>query len=126
MKKIFVAIVCFVIFVNFSVCQAENDFDLNKNFHSQFQPVTNIFWGVVKVKTYLSLREQPNVNSREIMRLPNGATIMFRESFRSDDPVDWLIVLSVSFNGKSYSSDADVLGYVHKNYVEVDLPEHIY
>ena len=124
MKKIFVAIVGLVIFVNFSVCQAENNFDLNKNFNSQSQPVSVIFSGVVKVKTYLSLREQPNVNSREIMRIPNGATIMFRESRL---PTEWLEVISVSFNGTTYTTDnVSRVGYVNKNYVEVDLPEHIY
>ena len=124
MKKILSVIVGLVILVNFSVCQAENNFDLNKNFNSQFQPVSVIFSGVVKVKTYLSLREQPNVNSREIMRIPNGAEIMFRESRL---PSEWLEVISVSFNGTTYTTDnVSRVGYVNKNYVEVDLPEHIY
>ena len=112
MKKIFAVIVGLVILVNFSVCQAENNFDLNKNFNSQFQPVSVIFFGVVKVKTYLSLREQPNVNSREIMRIPNGSRLVLR--FFGDQ--DWWEVLTI--NGNYYGvNPGDGIGYVSARYV---------
>lgn len=90
-----------------------SDFNLNTN----FKPVSVIFSGIVNVNSYLSLREYPNINSREIMRIPSGARIIFRESRNSSD---WLEVVSVDFNGKEYSDYTPHIGYVYSKYVDID------
>ena len=101
-----------IIFAN-SPVQAQSDFDLNKNFKSQLQPVSYIYNGrVVGISTYLSVREQPSVNSREIMRIPNGSQLVLR--FFGDQ--DWWEVLTI--NGNYYGvNPGDGIGYVSARYV---------
>ena len=114
MKKFFSAMILAVaiIFVSSSV-QAENNFDLNKNFKTQLQPVSYIYEGrVVGISTYLSVRERPSVNSREIMRIPNGSRLVLR--FFGDQ--DWWEVLTI--NGNYYGvNPGDGIGYVSARYV---------
>ena len=114
MKKFFSAMILAVaiIFVS-SPVQAENNFDLNKNFKTQLQPVTYIYEGrVVGISTYLSVRERPSVNSREIMRIPNGSRLTLR--FFGDQ--DWWEVLTI--NGNYYGvNPGDGIGYVSARYV---------
>ena len=92
--------------------QAESDFDLNKDFQSKLQPVTYIYSGrVVGISTYLSVRERPSVNSREIMRIPNGTELYLR--FHDND---WFQVLKI--NGNDYGIEPGYcIGYVSSRYV---------
>lgn len=70
---------------------------------------------VVNIQTYLSIREQPDVNSPEIMRIPNGT----RLSLRYTGNKDWWQVLSV--NGNSYNvSPGDAIGWASATYIQVD------
>ena len=50
------------------------------------------YWQVVGIRTYLSIREYPTVNSRELARIPNG-TILSDEGGRANG------FASVSYNG---------------------------
>ena len=113
LKKIFSAgiLIAVLIFVS-SPVQAENNFDLNKNFKSQLQPVTYIYEGrVVGISTYLSVRERPSVNSREIMRIPNGTELYLRVHDN-----DWFQVLKI--NGNDYGiRPGDYIGFVSRRYV---------
>ena len=92
--------------------QAESDFDLNKDFQSKLQPVTYIYSGrVVGISTYLSVRERPSVNSREIMRIPNGTELYLRVHDN-----DWFQVLKI--NGNDYGiRPGDYIGFVNARYV---------
>jgi len=112
-KKFFAAMLLTVamIFSTASV-QAQSDFDLNKDFNSKLVPVSNIYSGrVVGISTYLSVREQPSVNSREIMRIPNGTELYLRVYSN-----DWWQVLKI--NGNSYGvRPGDGIGYVSARYV---------
>ena len=49
-------------------------------------------WQVVGIRTYLSIREYPTINSRELARIPNG-TILSDEGGRANG------FASVSYNG---------------------------
>ena len=94
--------------------QAESDFDLNKDSNAKFQPTAhNIIGRVVGIKTYLSLRERPTVNSREIMRIPNGAELNYFDYY---DDEDWYSVNSVTFGGRTYKFDYTRC-YVNSKYV---------
>ena len=101
-----------VIFATVPV-QAQSDFDLNKDFNAQLQPVTNIYSGrVVGISTYLSVRERPSVNSREIMRIPNGTELYLRVHDN-----DWFQVLKI--NGNDYGiRPGDYIGFVSRRYVQ--------
>ena len=72
--------------------------------------------GIVSVSSYLVLREEPNANSREIMRIPNGAELLMRDEYIPG----WISVLSVSFDGKTFANDTvgDRIGYVNVKYVK--------
>ena len=98
--------------------QAESnfDFDLNTDFGSQIVFKSYIYGGrVVGIRTYLSLREYPNVNSRELMRIPNGAEL----SLRYTGNQDWWQVLAVTFNGQTYTNDySSGIGWVSAKYVQ--------
>jgi len=119
MKKFFAALTLFsaIIFAT-APAQAESNFDLNTDFNSQTVFKSYIYGGrVVGISTYLSIREYPNVNSREIMRIPNGAELSLR--FTGDQ--NWWQVLSVTFNGRTYSNRNDVaagIGWVSAKYVQ--------
>lgn len=116
MRKIFsvIILVTVLIFVAQPV-QAENNFDLNKDFYEKIIVLSNIYNGRVAVSEYLSLREEPNVNSREVMRIPNGAELILRERYVQG----WWEVLTVSFDGKTFSNDyaGDGIGWVSSKYV---------
>ena len=107
MKK-FLSVVILSVIIIFSTApvQAES-FD--------FVPLSSIYSGrVVNIKTYLSIRERPNVNSREVMRIFNGDRLELRE-----DAPGWWQVLSV--NGNNFGRRAGVaIGYVNANYVQTD------
>ena len=112
LKKIFaVMLLAGTIFASLPV-QAQSDFDLNKDFNAKIQPVTYIYSGrVVGISTYLSVREQPSVNSREIMRIPNGTELYLRVHDN-----DWFQVLKI--NGNDYGiRPGDYIGFVSRRYV---------
>ena len=112
LKKIFtVMLLAGTIFAGLPV-QAQSDFDLNKDFNAKIQPVTYIYSGrVVGISTYLSVREQPSVNSREIMRIPNGTELYLRVHDN-----DWFQVLKI--NGNDYGiRPGDYIGFVNARYV---------
>ena len=113
LKKIFaVMLLAGTIFATAPV-QAQSDFNLNKDFNAKLQPVTYIYSGrVVGISTYLSVREQPSVNSREIMRIPNGTELYLRVHNN-----DWFQVLKI--NGNDYGiRPGDCIGYVNARYVQ--------
>ena len=97
--------------------QAQSDFDLNRDFKENLVPMSNIYGGrVVGIKTYLSIREEPSVYSREVMRIPNGTELLLRDA----GPVSrtgWWQVISVKFNGREYS-DTVALGWISAKYVK--------
>ena len=105
MKKFFaVAFLLATMILSTVSVQAEN---------FEFTPLSYIYGGrVVNIKTYLSVREYPNVNSREIMRIPNGAEL----SLHFTGNQDWWQVLSI--NGNTYGVRAgDAIGWVSARYV---------
>ena len=114
LKKIF-AVMMLAVAMLFATApvQAQSDFDLNKIFNSKLLPVSYIYSGrVVGISTYLSVREQPSVNAREIMRIPNGAELSLRVYSN-----DWWQVLKI--NGNSYGvRPGDGIGYVSARYVQ--------
>ena len=116
MKKGFSALVFVICAGIFNFCSA--DFDLNKDFDEKILPTSVMYTGrVVGVSTYLSLRERPSVNSREIMRIPNGARLYLRY----DKNPDWWEVVSVTFNGKTYQNDGTMgIGWVSSRYVQTN------
>ena len=124
MKKILSALVFAVCILSVNFCsanfQAESDFDLNKDFNEKFQTVSVMYSGrVVGISTYLSLRERPTVNSREIMRIPNGARLYLRYDLNPD----WWEVVSVTFNGRTYQDDGTMgIGWISSKYVKTDRP----
>ena len=61
---------------------------------------------VVGVKNYLSIRERPNVNSRELARVPNGT--VFYEIF-DDQRAAAAGFFAIKYNG--------IYGYVSEKYV---------
>ena len=117
MKKIFAAMFLALIFATAPV-QAQTNFDFNQNFNEKIQPLSYIYGGrVVGIKTFLSIREQPNENSREVMRIPNGAEL----SLRFTGNQNWWQVLSVTFNGQTYRNSydpADGIGWISARYVQ--------
>ena len=117
MKKVFAAFLL-VLAMAFSVpVQAQSDFDLNRDFNNQFTFKSTIYGGrVVGIRTYLSIREEPSVYSREIMRIPNGADLTLR--FTGDQ--NWWQVISVRFNGREYSNPAPAIGWVSAKYVQIN------
>ena len=126
MKKFFPVMLLAValIFISGQTNQAEANFDLNRDFNSKFVPLgySRIYSGrVVGISTYLSLREEPSEYSREIMRIPNGAELVLRHDPRAYEN-GWWEVMSVSFNGQTYSGRAGGygLGYVSTKYVRVN------
>ena len=112
MRKIFSVI---ALAISFSVApvQAQSDFDFNKN----FQPLSVVYDGVVVgVSTYLIVREKPDVNSREVLRIYNGDKICMRAMGGN-----WYELLSV--NGNYYGvSPGDIIGYVSKKYIKNTTP----
>jgi|GEM_PF-2526700 len=61
---------------------------------------------VVGIKTYLSIRERPNVNSRELARVPNGT--IFYEIF-DDQRAAAAGFFAIKYKG--------IYGYVSERYV---------
>ena len=113
MKKIFAIILLISAMFAISPVNTEANFNLNNNFNSNFTNLSNIFHGNVVVNTFLSIREQPNVNSREIMRVYNGDRLELRE----DMPGQWVQVLSV--NGNKYGVPAgEAIGWVNIKYIK--------
>ena len=113
MKKIIAAFLLVLAMVFSVPAQAQSELDLNRDVKEKFVPVSNFYVGrVVGIKTYLSIRERPSVNSREIMRIPNGAKLTL---LASGDP-NWFYVTSVKFNSGEYY---DVSGYVSARYVQI-------
>ena len=124
MKKILSAIAFAICILSVNFCsanfQTESNFDLNKDFNEKFQTVSVMYSGrVVGISTYLSLRERPTVNSREIMRIPNGARLYLRYDLNPD----WWEVVSVTFNGRTYQDDGTMgIGWISSKYVKTDRP----
>lgn len=115
-KKFFsIILLIAAIFVTAPV-QAESNFDFNQNFNNRLVFKSNIRNGIVSVSSYLVLRKEPNANSREIMRIPNGAELVMRDEYIPG----WISVLSVSFDGKTFANDTagDSIGYVRAKYVK--------
>ena len=114
MKKIFSAILLAALIFSTVPVGAEIHFDLNKNFSEKVLPLSYIYGGrVVGISTYLSVREQPSANSREIMRIPNGTKLTLR--FFGNQ--EWWAVLSI--NGSTYGVQPGVeIGYVSARYVQ--------
>ena len=106
MKKFFVSLILLTIFFSASPVQA--------NFESI--PLSYIYSGtVVNVRSYLVVREQPDTNSREVMRIRNGA----RLSLRYTGNHEWWQVLSV--DGNSYNvRPGDAIGWISAHYVQID------
>jgi len=132
MKKILSAVIMFCVMIFSANCQAESDFDLNKNFNEKLQPTANFFIGrVVGIKTYLSIRERPTVNSGEIMRIPNGTALVLNDVVYDDGYGNWIHndewyeVQNIFMNGRWYNStdngrvpaNIGVIGYVSSKYV---------
>ena len=70
---------------------------------------------VVNIQTYLSIREGPGVDYKEIMRVPNGT----RLGLRYTGTPDWWQILSV--NGNSYNvRPGDAIGWASASYIEID------
>lgn len=118
MKKFFSIMLLSAIMI-FSNATAQADFDLNKDFNFQLVPMSFIYSGrVVNISTYLSVRERPTVNSREIVRIPNGTRLTLRDS----GPVyntGWWEVLSINSPGyegfEGYNGFG--IGYVNARYI---------
>ena len=108
LKKIFSAVMLLTLIIFATPAQAQESFDLNRDFNSQLVPTSYIYGGrVVGIKTYLSVREQPTVHSREIMRLPPGAKLTLRFTGNQD----WWWV--VEYNGMWE------IGYVSAKYISI-------
>ena len=124
MKKICAALMFAICILSVNFCSAslqiEYNFDWNKDFNSKLQPLSAMFTGrVVGVSTYLSLRERPTVNSRELMRIPSGARLYLRYDLNPD----WWEVVSVTFNGRTYQDDGTMgIGWISSKYVKTDRP----
>ena len=104
MRKLVVSFLIVLAMAFTESVQAQSNFDLNVNYSNQFifkAGYSRLHYGrVVGIKTYLSLRAEPSVNSREIMRIPNGARLELREQF----VFGWWEVLSV--NGDNFGAPA--------------------
>lgn len=110
MKKYFSFILVALAMFATTPVQAQSDIDLNKNFNERFVQVTYIYGGrVVGISTYLSVRERPSVNSREVMRLPNGTTLTLR--FIGDQ--NWWQIVAINGNY------CDGIGYVSARYISI-------
>ena len=115
MKKMVAAFLFVLAIFCVSPVQAQSDFDLNRDFNEKLVPVSYIYGGrVVGIRTYLSVRARPSVNSREVMRISNGA----RLSLRYFGDQDWWQVLSI--DGNDYGYGVDGIGYVSARYIQID------
>ena len=109
MKKVLsVMILVSVMFITVPV-QAESNVDVD-NFKETILPLSFWFSGVVEVSTYLSVREQPSSNAREVMRLYNGDRLEIKMGVGNAS--GWWEVYGV--NGRSYNNR---IGYVSRRYV---------
>lgn len=68
---------------------------------------------VVDIRTFLSLREEPNTYSRELARIPNGAYLFYLpgEDERGRLPFR---------NGFYYVRYNGIWGWAHGNYISLD------
>lgn len=111
MKKFLSAILFALMIVTVAPAQAHSSVDLNPNFGERLSPVSYIYGGkVVGITTYLSVRERPNVNSREVLRIPNGTKLTLRVCASPD----WWQVVAINGNF------CDGIGYVSARYIRID------
>ena len=111
MKKFLSAILFALTIVTVAPAQAHSDVGLNQNFNERLAPMSYIYGGrVVGISTYLSVRERPNVNSAEVLRIPNGTKLTLRVCASPD----WWQVVSINGNF------CDVIGYVSARYIRID------
>lgn len=78
MRKFFSILIFAMAFITLSSVQAQENFNLNKNFDGNFVNFTTgrVPAGVVvNIRTYLSIRAEPSIYSRELARIPNGTRL---------------------------------------------------
>ena len=110
MKKFLSAILFALTIVTVAPAQAHSDVGLNQNFNERLAPMSYIYGGrVVGISTYLSVRERPNVNSREVLRIPNGTELTLRFCRNQD----WWQVVAINGNF------CDGIGYVSAKYIRI-------
>ena len=108
MKKIFAALLLIFAVTLTSPAQAQSNFNFDEN---NFQMLTT---GrvpeavVVNIKTYLSVRANPSVYSRELDRIPNGTRLGILDNGSVDNGF---------YNVFYWGNNNNYFGYVHSSYV---------
>ena len=111
MKKLVVSFLIVLTMAFTQSVQAQSNFDLNRDFKDKLTPVSVVYDArVVKIGTYLSIREYPNVHSRELARIPNGTYLVVRY-----DPYNpqWYKVVMCS------AANLNEEGYVNAAYIKL-------
>ncbi len=108
LKKIFSVLMLLTLIIFATPAQAQEIFDLNRDFNSQLVPLADVRNArVVNIKTFLSIRAEPTVYSREVLRIYNGESLSVTWI---GDPNWWYVV---------YYQGMRNLGYVNSRYIRV-------
>ena len=110
MKKFFPILIFAMTIFTLSSVQAQTNFNLNKNFDENFVNFTTgrvPEGAVVNIQTYLSIRAEPSIYSRELARVPNRTRLGILENYTYDG----------FYHVACWWSSSFITGYAHSSFV---------